>query len=383
MKQNLIVSLGALALAAGLMGCATQEHSVSISLNNSTCKKQSFGQTPDGKAVDLFVLTNAKGMVAKIMTYGAIVTELDTPDRNGKLNDIVLGFDNLDGYLKGHPYFGAIVGRVANRIAKGKFTLNGVNYTLAVNNGPNALHGGLKGFDKVVWTAEPVQAKDGVAVKFTYLSKDGEEGYPGNLKVSVVFTLTEQNELRLDYTATTDKDTPLNISNHSYFNLGGAENGGILDHALTLNADKFTPVDATLIPTGELKPVAGTVMDFRAPHTIGERLKQVGGDPIGYDHNYVLNGGGKKLDFVGRVTEPTSGRIMDLYSTEPGVQFYSGNFLDGTLTGKKAAVYKQYHGFCLETQHYPDSINHPNFPNTVLKPGQAYTQTTIFKYSAK
>ena len=383
MKQNLIVSLGALALAAGLMGCATQEHSVSISLNNSTCKKQSFGQTPDGKAVDLFVLTNAKGMVAKIMTYGAIVTELDTPDRNGKLNDIVLGFDNLDGYLKGHPYFGAIVGRVANRIAKGKFTLNGVNYTLAVNNGPNALHGGLKGFDKVVWTAEPVQAKDGVAVKFTDLSKDGEEGYPGNLKVSVVFTLTEQNELRLDYTATTDKDTPLNISNHSYFNLGGAENGGILDHALTLNADKFTPVDATLIPTGELKPVAGTVMDFRAPHTIGERLKQVGGDPIGYDHNYVLNGGGKKLDFVGRVTEPTSGRIMDLYSTEPGVQFYSGNFLDGTLTGKKAAVYKQYHGFCLETQHYPDSINHPNFPNTVLKPGQAYTQTTIFKYSAK
>ncbi len=383
MKRNLIVSLGALALAAGLIGCATQEHSVTISVNKSSCKKLSFGQTPEGTPVDLYVLANSQGMTAKIMTYGAIVTELHTPDRDGKLNDVVLGFDNLDGYLKGHPYFGAIVGRVANRIAKGKFTLNGVNYTLATNNYPNALHGGLKGFDKVVWSAECVPAKDGQALKLTYLSKDGEEGYPGNLKVVVVYTLTEHNELQVDYTATTDKDTPLNLSNHSYFNLGGAENGGILDHQLTLNADRFTPVDATLIPTGELKPVAGTVMDFRTAHAIGERIKQVGGDPIGYDHNYVLNGGGRQLDFVARVTEPKSGRVLEIYSTEPGVQFYSGNFLDGTLTGKKGALYKQYHGFCLETQHFPDSINQPKFPNTVLKPGHAYTQTTIMRFTAK
>ena len=386
MKTNLFVNLGVLALAAALTGCATQDRTPIISMNKSSCKKMSFGLTKDGTAVDLFVLANSHGMTAKIMTYGAIVTELQVPDRNGKLNDVVLGFDNLGDYVKGppyHPYFGSIVGRVGNRIAKGKFTLNGVTYQLATNNGPNHLHGGLKGFDKVVWTALPVQVPDGVAVKFSYLSKDGEEGYPGNLKVEVLYTLTEQNELRLDYTITTDKDTPKNVTNHSYWNLAGAENGGILSHELMLNADRYTPVDDTLIPTGELKPVTGTVMDFRKSTAIGARLKEVGGNPVGYDHNYVLNGAGKKLDVVARVTEPTSGRIMEVYSTEPGVQFYSGNFLDGSIKGKKGVVYNQYHGFCLETQHFPDSVNQPNFPSYVLKAGQVYASTTIYKFSAK
>ena len=383
MKTNLLLNLGALALAAGLAGCATDHPLPTLTMNSSNLKKMTFGQTKAGQTVDLYVLTNGKGAVAKIMTYGAIVTELQMPDRKGQLGDVVLGFDNLEGYLGAHPYFGAVVGRVANRIAKGKFTLNGVNYTVATNNGPNHLHGGLKGFDKVVWAAEPVQSKDGVAVKFTYLSKDGEEGYPGNLQVTVVYTLTDQNELRLDYTATSDKDTPINLSNHSYFNLGGAETGGILKHELQLNADKYTPVDDTLIPTGELKPVQGTVMDFRKPVAIGARLKEVGGNPVGYDHNYVLNGGGAKLDFVARATEPTSGRVMEVFSTEPGVQFYSGNFLDGTNKGKKGVVYNQYHGFCLETQHFPDSINHTNFPTSVLKPGTVYNQTTLYKFSAK
>jgi aldose 1-epimerase len=275
------------------------------------------------------------------------------------------------------------VGRVGNRIAKGKFTLNGVTYQLATNNGPNHLHGGLKGFDKVVWSAEEVPTEDGVAVKFTYVSPDGEEGYPGNCKVEALYTLTDQNELRLDYTVTADKDTPVNVTNHSYWNLAGAENGGILNHLMLINADRYTPVDDTLIPSGELKPVASTPMDFRVPHEIGERIKQVGGSPVGYDHNYVLNGGGGKLELVARVHEPTSGRIMEIFSTEPGVQFYSGNFLDGTLKGKKNVVYNQYHGFCLETQHFPDSVNHPNFPSYVLKAGATYRSTTVHKFSAK
>ena len=383
MKQNLIVSLGALALAAGLMGCTTPDPSVTQDMSKCTLEKLNFGQTFDGKPVDLYVMSNSRGMIAKIMTYGAIVTELRVPDRKGKLNDVVLGFDTLDGYLRGHPYFGAIVGRVANRIAKGRFTLNGVTYTLAANNGPNHLHGGLKGFDKVVWEAEPVPFKNGVAVRFSYLSKDGEEGYPGNLKVSVLYTLTENNELRLDYTATTDKDTLVNLSNHSYWNLAGAENGGILNHELMLYADKFTPVDETLIPTGELKPVEGTPMDFRKPTLIGAHIKDVGGNPVGYDHNYVVNKPSGGLSLVARVYEPASGRVMEVFSTELGVQFYSGNFLDGTIIGKKGVTYQQYHGFCLETQYFPDAINHPNFPSIVLKPGKTYTQTTIYKFTVR
>ena len=381
MIKNVIVSLGAAALAAGLAGCASDSTSPTH-MSKSSLHKQTFGQV-DGKPVDLYVLTNGKGAVAKIMTYGAIVTELHMPDRTGKLDDVVLGFDNLEGYLKGHPYFGAIVGRVGNRIAKGKFTLNGATYQLATNNGPNHLHGGIKGFDKVVWAAEPLQVADGVAVKLSYLSPDGEEGYPGNCKVEVVYTLTEMNELRIDYTVTTDKDTVANVTNHSYWNLLGAENGGILGHLMMLKANDYTPVDETLIPTGEFKPVAGTPMDFRAPHAIGERIQQVGGNPVGYDHNYILDKPMAQLGLVARVEEPKTGRILEIFSTEPGVQFYSGNFLDGTLKGKKGVVYPQYHGFCLETQHYPDSINHPNFPTYVVEAGQTYKSTTVHKFSAK
>jgi aldose 1-epimerase len=339
-----------------------------------------FGSA-DGRPVDLYVLTNANGIVAKIMTYGATVTELDTPDRNGRPDDIVLGFDTLDGYLQKEPYFGAIVGRVGNRIAKGRFTLDGKAYQLATNDGPNHLHGGNKGFDKVVWDARIVPGGGGQAVEFTYLSRDGEEGYPGNCTVKATYRLSDDNELSIGYVVTTDRDTPVNVTNHSYFNLGGPEMGGILEHVLTINADRFTPVDSTLIPTGELKSVAGTPMDFRKPTRVGENLGRVGGDPIGYDHNYVLNGGGGALAPVATVYDPASGRVMEITSTEPGVQLYSGNFLDGTLTGKKGVAYRRYWGLVLETQHFPDSVNQPNFPSYVLKAGQTYTSETVYRFS--
>jgi aldose 1-epimerase len=350
----------------------------------------SFGKTRGGENVELYVLTNHRGMVAKIMTYGATVTELHTPDGDGKLDDIVLGFDTLQGYLgSNNPYFGAIVGRVGNRIAKGRFTLNGQTYQLATNNGPNHLHGGLKGFDKVIWNAQVLpgtssssgERKEPV-VKFSYLSKDGEEDYPGNCHVEVTYTLTDANELRIDYSVATDRDTPVNATNHSYFNLAGPEHGDILNHELMLAADRYTPVDATLIPTGEIAPVAGTPMDFRHSTRIGTHIQEVGGRPIGYDHNYVVNSGGGRLGLVARVHEPTSGRTMEVFSTEPGVQFYSGNFLDGTITGKQGVVYRQYAGFALETQHFPDSINHPNFPSYVLKAGATYHSTTVYRFSA-
>jgi aldose 1-epimerase len=316
------------------------------------------------------------------MTYGATLTELDTADRWGKFDDVVLGFDSLSGYLAKEPFFGAVVGRVGNRIAKGRFTLDGRTYQLATNDGPNHLHGGIKGFDKVVWQAQLV-AGPAPAVRFSYRSPDGEEGYPGNCSVSVTYSLSDANELRLDYQVTTDKDTPVNVTNHSYFNLGGAENGDILGDVLTLNADRYTPVDATLIPTGELKAVAGTPMDFRSPTPIGEHLREVAGDPVGYDHNFVVNGGGGSLAHVATVYDPKSGREMDVSSTEPGVQFYTGNFLDGTITGKKGVVYRQYWALCLETQHFPDSVNHPNFPSYVLKAGGTYRSTTIFRFMAR
>ncbi len=348
---------------------------------NAGIQKSEFGKLPDGTAADLYTLTNRKGMVAKITTYGALVTELHTPDRDGKLGNVVLGFDNLEQYAKGHPFFGAIAGRVANRIAKGKFTLDGKEYTLAVNNGPNSLHGGLKGFDKVVWKAEPVAATDGVSLKLTYLSRDGEEGYPGNLSVTVVYTLTEQNELRIDYTATTDQATPVNLTNHSYFNLAGS--GSILNHELVLMADRYTPTDDTLIPTGELASVKGTPVDFTKPAAIGSRFDQLTATPKGYDHNFVLNSGGKSLALAARVHDPKSGRVMEVWTTEPGVQFYTGNFLDGSRTGLGGVVYAQHHGFCLETQHFPDSVNHPNFPSSILRPGQTLKSTTTHKFSAK
>jgi aldose 1-epimerase len=351
----------------------------------ASVKKEAFGKTPDGIVVDQYILTNASGMKAKIITYGAILTELDVPDRDNKLGDVVLGFDDLKDYAAGHPFFGATVGRVANRIAKGEFTLGGKTYKLARNNGPNALHGGLKGFDKVVWKAEPFPVKlaDAAAIKFSYVSKDGEEGYPGNLSVTVVYLLLNDNSLRIDYHAETDKPTPVNLSNHTYFNLAGAKAGDILDHEVMLNADKYTPVDETLIPTGEIKPVKGTPLDFTKPHKIGERIDQLKVDPVGYDHNFVLNQSDKKLALAARVYEPKTGRSLEMFTTEPGVQFYTGNFLDGKQTGRGGVAYKKHAGFCLEAQHFPDSVHHDNFPSIILEPRQVYKQTTVYKFAAK
>ncbi|WP_435011121.1 aldose epimerase family protein [Tundrisphaera lichenicola] len=345
-------------------------------------ERMEFGKTPEGTPVQLYVLTNGR-VTAKVMTYGAILTELDVPDRDGKPADVVLGFDTLEGYLAGHPYFGATVGRVANRIGGAGFSLDGQNYSLAVNNGPNTLHGGLKGFDKVVWKAEDVSGPAGPAVKFTYLSKDGEEGYPGNLNVAVTYTVTADAALRIDYQATTDKATPVNLTNHSYFNLAGPASGPILGHELMLAADKYTPGDDTFIPTGAIEPVAGTPLDFTRPTPIGARIDQIRGEPGGYDHNFVLDPSAKLTRPAATVYEPTTGRVMEVFTTEPGVQLYTGNFLDGTIKGKGGVVYKKRQAFCLETQHYPDSIHHANFPSTVLRPGETYTQTTIYKFSSR
>jgi len=350
-------------------------------------RKQAFGKTEDGKNVDLYTLTNTNGLKAEIMTYGGIVTSLQVPDRDGNFADIVLGCDSLDEYIKGTPYFGALVGRYANRIAKGKFTLDGVEYTLATNNGPNHLHGGVKGFSMVVWNAKQMQTDQGPALKLTYRSRDGEEGYPGNLSCTVIYTLTNNNELKISYEAKTDKATVINLTHHSYFNLGGYNSGNILGHELMINADRFTPVDKDLIPTGEIKPVKGTPMDFTRPMAIGSRIEQV---PGGYDHNYVLNSsppscfrkkaGG--LALAASVYEPKTGRVMEIFTTEPGIQFYTGNFLDGSVKGK-GAVYNKHNGFCLETQHFPDSPNKPDFPSAVLKPGEKYTQLTVHRFSAR
>jgi len=348
--------------------------------------REPFGQTADGTAAELFTLTNDAGCEAKITNYGGIVVALTAPDRDGRFADVALGYDTLDEYLADTPYFGALVGRYGNRIAKARFSLGGVEYALAANDGDNSLHGGRVGFDKVVWNAETVEAEGGVGVALTYLSADGEEGYPGNLSVKVVYTLTAEGALRIDYTATTDAETVLNLTHHSYFNLAGAGSGEILGHVMQIDADRFTPVDETLIPTGELRPVEGTPMDFRTPTPIGERIEaddeqiRLGG---GYDHNWVLNGGGGTLARAARVTEPTSGRVMEVRTTEPGVQFYSGNFLDGSNVGKGGAAYNRRNGFCLETQHFPDSPNQPAFPSTVLKPGETYTQTTIYRFTAE
>jgi aldose 1-epimerase len=348
-----------------------------------TIEKILFGMTRDGAPVDQYVLTNATGMKAKVITYGGILTELDVPDRHGKQGDVVLGFDDLDNYLKGHPHFGAITGRVANRIAKGKFTLDGKEYTLAINNGPNSLHGGLKGFDKVVWKAEPKETDDAVVVQLTYLSPDGEEGYPGNLTTVVTYTLTNQNELRIDYKATTDKATPVNLTNHSYFNLAGPESGDILRHELMLQADTYTVADDTLIPTGEIREVKGTPLDFTKPATIGSRIAQVADKTGGYDHNFVLRGKGEKPVLAARVYEPKTGRVMEMFTTEPGVQLYTANFLDGKIKGKGGVLYKKHQAFCLEAQHYPDSVNQPRFPSVILRPGETYKQATVYKFLVK
>lgn len=345
-----------------------------------------FGQTPDGKAVELYTLTNANGMKVAITTYGGIAVSLTAPDREDKYADVVLGYDNLDGYLAGSPYFGAIVGRYGNRIAKGKFTLDGTEYTLATNNDENHLHGGIVGFDKKVWDAQGSVGRAGVSLTLTCTSPDGDEGYPGNLEVKVVYTLTNDDELKIEYHATTDKATPINLTNHSYFNLAGQGSGDILGHVLTINADRFTPVDAGLIPTGELRPVEGTPFDFRKGTAIGARIGadneqlKFGG---GYDHNFVLNKDGDDLTLAASVYEPKTGRVMEVYTKEPGVQFYCGNFLDGSNVGKGGKVYNYRNGFCLETQHFPDSPNHPSFPSTILRPGEEYSTTTVYRFFAK
>jgi len=343
-------------------------------------QKSSFGKTPEGKEVDLYTLTNANGLKASVMTYGGILVSLEVPDRNGKLEDIVLGYDSLGEYLKKNPYFGAIVGRYANRIAEGRFSLRGVQYRLAKNDGENHLHGGNKGFDKVVWNAESIKLDSAVGVKLSYLSKDGEEGYPGNLSCSVEYLLTNRNEFTVNYHATTDKPTVVNLTHHSYFNLAGQGNGDILGHELMVNAEKFTPVGKGLIPTGELKSVKGTPMDFMTATAIGAQIGNVEG---GYDHNYVLTGEGGSLKLAARVYEPSSGRVMEIFTTEPGIQFYSGNFLGGGMRGKFGRLYQKHGGFCLETQHFPDSPNKPNFPSVVLNPGEQYAHRTIHRFSAR
>lgn len=340
-----------------------------------------FGTMPDGAAVDVYTLKNANGLEVKAIGYGARITSLKAPDRNGAFADVVLGFDNLDGYLQENPYFGSIVGRYGNRIGKAQFTLDGKKYTLAKNNGPNHLHGGVKGFDKLPWKVSPVEGQNALA--FDLVSADGDEGYPGTLTMKVTYTLTDANELIVDYHATTDKPTPVNLTQHSYFNLAGHNSGEILGHELTINADRYTPVDATLIPTGELAPVEGTPFDFRKSTAIGARINndhpQLKAGK-GYDHNWVLNRSGAGVQLAARVVEPKSGRTLDVTTEEPGMQFYAGNFLDGTLKGKGGHVYPFRGGFCLETQKYPDSPNKPNFPSSILRPGETYKTRTVFKF---
>ena len=368
------------ALLVFLPGRAMSQQSLSVS-------RAPFGTLPDGRTVELFTLTNAHGIEIRAMTYGAIITTIYTPDRNGHRDDIVLGFDSVAGYLSGSPYFGAVVGRYANRIAGGHFTLDGVTYTLARNNGPNSLHGGLRGFDKVLWSAEPVRRDSAVGVRLRYTSPDGEEGYPGTLQVQVTYTLTAHDELIVDYDATTDKATPLNLSQHTYWNLHGHGQGDILDHVLSLDASRYTPVDSTLIPTGEIAAVAGTPFDFRTPAAVGARIDAANeqlGFGHGYDHNWVLDQPRPGiLSHAARLVDPVSGRAIDVSTTEPGIQFYAGNFLDGTIKGKGGQVYGHRGALCLETQHFPDSPNHPNFPSTILRPGQRYQSRTIVTFSRR
>ena len=365
-------------VALSLSGCSTNTHS------DASIGERTFGTTTEGVDVKLYTLRNSHGAEVSICNYGGLVTSLKVPDKNGSFGDVVLGYDNLADYIKSSPYFGALIGRYGNRIAKGQFSLDGKDYTLATNNGPNTLHGGLKGFDKVVWQARAYQSESGPSLELTYLSKDGEEGYPGNLSVKAVYTLTEDNALKLEYTATTDKDTIANLTHHSYFNLAG--NGDVLNHVVMIDADKFTPVDSTLIPTGELKPVEGTPFDFRTPTAVGARIGQ-NDEQLklghGYDHNWIINDYTGKVRLMAHVYEPTSGRVLEVFSSEPGLQFYSGNFLDGTLKGKGGWVYQFRDGFCMEPQHFPDSPNKPNFPSVVLKPGTVCHNTIIYRFSVR
>ena len=357
------------------------------STTGPSVSRQPFGKLPDGSAVELFTLTNRNGMEVRAMTYGGIIVSLRVPDRNGRLDDVVLGYETAAEYVANNsPYFGAIVGRYANRIAGGRFTLEGRTYELARNNGPNHLHGGLRGFDKANWKGEPFKNEGGAGVIFTHASPDGDEGYPGTLQVRVTYTLNDRNELSVDYHATSDKPTVLNLTQHSYFNLAGQGTRTVLGHELQINADRYTPVDANLIPTGELAPVEGTPFDFRKPKVMGHAIDaehQQTGYGRGYDHNFVLNKTGEGARLAARVYEPTSGRTLEVSTTEPGVQFYTGNFLDGTITGKQGRVYARRVGFCLETQHFPDSPNHPSFPSTVLRPRQEFVSRTVMAFGVR
>ena len=344
----------------------------------------SFGTAPTGEPVELYTLTNAHGMRVRAMSYGGIIQSLRVPDRNGNFDDVVLGFDDLAGYVKDSPYFGAIIGRYGNRIAHGTFTIDGNTYHVPINDGQNSLHGGIRGFDKVVWHVAPFENRDGQGLVFTHLSPDGDQGYPGNLNVKVTYTLNDRNELIIDYEATTDKPTPINLTNHSYFNLAGEGHGNVLEHEVQIEASHYTPVDSTLIPTGEIAPVEGTPFDFRRPTAIGARINEPNQQlryAGGYDHNWVLDRTGPGVAHIAHVLEPTTGRTLDVYTTEPGVQFYTGNFLNGSVVGKSGHAYVHRGAFCLETQHYPDSPNHPNFPSTILRPGQTYHSRTVFAFN--
>jgi aldose 1-epimerase len=362
--------------AAALIGAAMASAAADL-------ERRPFGKTPDGTPVEAFTLRSPRGLEARVITYGAIVQSLQVPDGKGGKVDVVLGFDTLEEYVKDNPYFGCVVGRYANRIAKGRFTLDGKEYRLATNNGPNHLHGGRRGFDKAVWKAAPKEGRDGPALELTYVSKDGEEGYPGTLSVTVTYTVTKDDALRIDYRATTDKPTIVNLSNHSYFNLKGAGSGDILGHEIEIAARRFTPVDETLIPTGELRPVEGTPFDFRKPHPIGERIAAADGQISyggGYDHNFVLDAGGGKLALAARLKDPASGRAMEVLTDQPGMQFYSGNFMTDKLVGKGGKRYGYRHALCLETQRFPDAPNQPSFPSPRLDPGPEYRQTTVYRF---
>lgn len=380
-----IQSLFVISFALLVMSCNNSSNETNSSTDTSTTNQNKMGITEksfgsyEGQVITEYTLTNANGMQAGIINYGGTITKLTAPDKNGKFGDVVLGFDSLSGFLqKGNPFFGALIGRYGNRIAKGKFTLDGQSYTLAGNDHGNSLHGGNKGFDKVVWTAEK---QTDSSLKLTYHSKDGEEGYPGNLNVTVIYTLTADNALKIDYTATTDKATPVNLTNHAYYNLSASTDSTILDHELQISADKYTPVNDQLIPTGQIADVKGTPMDFTTSKPIGRDIAQVKG---GFDHNWVLNKNGNTLEKIATLYHPQTGRVMEVYTTEPGIQFYSGNFLDGTLTNTKGnAKYVKHAALCLETQHFPDGPNQPNFPSTILKPGETYKQTTVYKFSVK
>ncbi len=381
-----LLGVGVVLAVAAFPAAASPTHHRGHKGGGVTISKAPYGTLADGTAIDQYTLANQRGMTVKIITYGGIVTEINTPDRKGKTANVALGFDNLADYVAKSPYFGAIIGRYANRIAKGTFTLDGTTYHLPINNGVNSLHGGIMGFDKHVWSATIVPPAHGEAgLKLSYTSVDGEEGYPGTLKVDVTYTLTSSNDLRIDYHATTDAPTIINLTNHTYFNLAGEGSGDVFDQVLWLKAHNYTPVDATLIPTGEIAPVAGTPFDFTRPTAIGLRIRDADPQIViaqGYDHNFVIDrpAGDSSLILIAKAVDPASGRVLKTYTTEPGVQLYTGNFLDGTLVGPSHHTYRQGDAFTLETQHYPDSPNQPLFPSTVLRPSQTFTSTTVYAF---